>query len=519
MDPQTQPPQPQVQPPAPPPGGGVPLPPAEENPIQAQLAQSQQIPVGQPAEPQYNDPAAVALARSKIAAAHQAAEAAQPATPQPPFQTAPAEPLAPDVSQSAPWVPAAPAPVQPETSPPAPTPAPSAPVAPAPAVNPVHGNYMPKQDFDTFELPPEDEEPPAPPAAPAAPQAADPEPQAVAPTPPPQPIPPPTPPPPPAPPAPVPEQPPSPPPVFPQPPAPSQPEPQQPVPPAVATPPTPPQPAPTVAQVQPETPPESTPAPAPAEPSEPKASVLSRIKKRLQNFYQGKPKLPSRLKPILGAALTGMAIFLLFNSQVLVGQLQYLTNAGSDAAASTETVSADPLIIIPKINVSVPVVYDVKTFHEPDVEVALQRGVVHYGTTALPGEIGNNVIVGHSSNNWWASGKYKFAFVLLDKLEVGDTFELHYNSKRYIYKVYNKKIVDPKDVSVLQPTTTAETTLITCTPPGTSLHRLVIQSKQISPDPSTDQAASATSQQSVDQLAGSPPSLWTQIKQRLFGND
>lgn len=144
-------------------------------------------------------------------------------------------------------------------------------------------------------------------------------------------------------------------------------------------------------------------------------------------------------------------------------------------------------IIIPKINVDVPVVYSVKTYDEASIQAALEDGVVHYGDTPVPGEAGNNVIVGHSSNNFFNAGKYKFAFVLLDRLEVGDTFILHYEGKRYIYRVYNKVVVEPDDFSIVQPTDKPTTTLITCTPPGTSWHRLAIQAEQISPAPSDKQ--------------------------------
>lgn len=247
------------------------------------------------------------------------------------------------------------------------------------------------------------------------------------------------------------------------------------------------------------------------------------IQKVVSSFYQnGKFQIPHRLKPIIGAALTGLAVFAIFNSQVILGQIQYIINPGSGdssnvSAALDEQVGPEPLVIIPKINVSAPVVYDVKTFDEQAVQKGLERGVVHYGNTALPGQLGNNVIVGHSSNNWWASGEYKFAFVLLDKLEVGDTFILNYNSKRYIYEVTNKKVVDPKDTSVLsQSTTVPITTLITCTPAGTSLNRLIIVGKQISPNPATDTqpvepSQPASSDESI--LPGNTPSIIDKVRE------
>jgi sortase A len=143
--------------------------------------------------------------------------------------------------------------------------------------------------------------------------------------------------------------------------------------------------------------------------------------------------------------------------------------------------------------------------------------VVHYANTALPGQIGNNVIVGHSSNNFFNGGKYKFAFVLLDRLQIGDTFMLNYEGTRYVYRVFNRKVVEPTDFSLIQPTDKPVATLITCDPPGTSWQRLIIQGEQISPDPNT---ATEVQEQAVDPKAtvvpGNAPSLWDSIRDFIF---
>lgn len=183
----------------------------------------------------------------------------------------------------------------------------------------------------------------------------------------------------------------------------------------------------------------------------------------------------------------------------------------------TAKVGPESLIIIPKINVEVPVVYNTPSIAEADIQASLENGVVHYPTTPKPGENGNVVVVGHSSNNLLNRGKYKFAFVLLNRLEVGDTITMQYNSKRYVYKVYEKIIVKPDEVGVLGPTDKkASLSLITCDPPGTSINRLVVRAEQISP--STDNNVASTAQDvqasSVPQVVpGNAPSLF----ERLFG--
>lgn len=181
------------------------------------------------------------------------------------------------------------------------------------------------------------------------------------------------------------------------------------------------------------------------------------------------------------------------------------------------TISPEPKIIIPKINVEVPVIYDEPSISEDAVQRALEQGTLHYPITSLPGESGNGAIFGHSSSNIFNSGQYKFAFVLLRKLEVGDTFMIQKDSKRYVYKVFDKKVVPPTDISVLNPIEGRASTmsLITCDPPGSSANRLVVIGEQISPNPSSNIASTADIQSASlpEELPSDAPTLW----QRMFG--
>ncbi len=184
-------------------------------------------------------------------------------------------------------------------------------------------------------------------------------------------------------------------------------------------------------------------------------------------------------------------------------------------------VSAEPKIIIPKINVEAPVVFDEPSIDEKAIQKALERGVVHYAITPNPGELGNSVIVGHSSSNILNSGRYKFAFLLLKSLENGDTFIVQKDKKRYVYKVYNKFVTSPKDISVLNPPGPghkAITTLITCDPPGLSVNRLIIQADQIYPDPSGNAPSSVvpTAVEEPKELPSNSPSLWSRLVDSIF---
>src|SRR5258708_4851669 len=141
-----------------------------------------------------------------------------------------------------------------------------------------------------------------------------------------------------------------------------------------------------------------------------------------------------------------------------VGATPIIVDPNAVAASNT------PEVIIPKINVEIPVDYSQASTNEAAIENGLLNGVVHYPTTALPGQAGNAAFFGHSSNNILNPGKYKFAFVLLHQLVPDDTFYLTSGGKAYVYKVFSSTIVDPSDVGVLDtvPGHPATATLITC---------------------------------------------------------
>lgn len=156
-----------------------------------------------------------------------------------------------------------------------------------------------------------------------------------------------------------------------------------------------------------------------------------------------------------------------------------------------EVTPPDNRLVIEKIGKNVPIVTNVGVdalFQgnwknlESDIQTALQNGVVHYPGTAEAGEEGNFFVTGHSSYYFWDPGKYKEVFALLGELEVGDRFTVYFKQKKYVYEIFDRKIVEPEDTSVLdQPPNERVASLMTCYPPGTTLKRLVYVAKQIEP--------------------------------------
>lgn len=135
-----------------------------------------------------------------------------------------------------------------------------------------------------------------------------------------------------------------------------------------------------------------------------------------------------------------------------------------------------PEVIIAKLGLTAPLFMNIL----PSQTIpTLEKGVVHYADTALPGQIGNVVIFGHSSDYPWSPGLYKNVFALLDQLVAGDRIIVPYKSQRFVYEVTGSKVVRATDLSVLKKTTDPQLTLITCYPVGTSQKRLIVSARLV----------------------------------------
>jgi LPXTG-site transpeptidase (sortase) family protein len=144
----------------------------------------------------------------------------------------------------------------------------------------------------------------------------------------------------------------------------------------------------------------------------------------------------------------------------------------------------DNSIFVERIDLKAPITFRVEN-EEKAVSNNLKNGVVHIADTSLPGENGNVFVTGHSSNYPWVSSKYNAVFALLDKEVVGDLVMIKFRGVNYIYQIEEKLVVGPLETSVMDNYAEYPTlTLMTCTPVGTNLKRLIIRAKQIIPDSS-----------------------------------
>lgn len=139
-------------------------------------------------------------------------------------------------------------------------------------------------------------------------------------------------------------------------------------------------------------------------------------------------------------------------------------------------------IVIPRINVDAPLVF-IEDYSNDAILEAIKDGVGHYPGTALPGRIGNSFLTGHSSYYWWNGGEYNQIFALLHNLEAGDLIYVYYQGDKFIYQMQDSIVVNPNDVHVLDQTDTPTLSLMTCTPIGTNLRRLVVRADLIGSPP------------------------------------
>lgn len=127
-------------------------------------------------------------------------------------------------------------------------------------------------------------------------------------------------------------------------------------------------------------------------------------------------------------------------------------------------------LIIPKINVSVPIVEDDKA------EEGLARGAWRFPSSGTPDRGGNTVITGHRFKYLPPSN---LTFYLLDKLEKNDFITVLWKKNKYLYQVETIKIVKPSDLSILQQGDEEILTIYTCNPVFSQKERLVVVARLI----------------------------------------
>ncbi len=141
----------------------------------------------------------------------------------------------------------------------------------------------------------------------------------------------------------------------------------------------------------------------------------------------------------------------------------------TNSPISTNNSISTYLLTIPKLKIKDAIV----TIGSMD----LKKSLIQYPQTTLPGQLGNTVIFGHSVlPQFFNPNSYLTIFSTLYRLEQGDEIEIKYDNNQYKYIINEMFEVKPTDFSVLEQRFDQKNlTLITCSPPGTYLRRLIIK--------------------------------------------
>lgn len=250
---------------------------------------------------------------------------------------------------------------------------------------------------------------------------------------------------------------------------------------------------------------EPTPEPetTPEEAKEIQNSFRERIRKTAEKRARKNRKIYKWIPLGIGIFVLICGVLLQYNQVIAANVVAYMSpgdNSSNTITAIDPTLTIathdSPYLMIPKLNVEVPVVFG-SANDVASMNIAMGNGVANFavpGASAKPGEIGNFVISGHSAGNVYQNTNYKFIFSGLPRMVDGDLIYMDYEGKRYTYKMIGHTIVDPSDVNVLVRIANENPdkpliTLLTCYPLGTSRQRYVIYGEQI--NPSYEEAPSA----------------------------
>lgn len=137
------------------------------------------------------------------------------------------------------------------------------------------------------------------------------------------------------------------------------------------------------------------------------------------------------------------------------------------------------ILEIPQFNIKAPILR-VETPDSGIIYKTLKQGVVLYPGSDIPGK-GYSIIIGHSSQYPWDSGRYKSVFSLLNQLGQGDKIYVFWNQKPLVFEVRDKKIFLPwpkgteSTETIFPPSDEITLVLQSCWPVGVASKRVAVK--------------------------------------------
>ena len=129
----------------------------------------------------------------------------------------------------------------------------------------------------------------------------------------------------------------------------------------------------------------------------------------------------------------------------------------------------------------IPININTESSSEEDYNPILSGNIAHFKGTSLPGHPGKTFLYGHSWRGLFSGNSRTFStgiFTDIDKLNLGDEFSIEYKGTVFKYSVIMIKEVDRDDFSVIIGDDKKTATLMTCTPPGIGVKRLIVDAIQ-----------------------------------------
>ncbi|OGY31042.1 MAG: hypothetical protein A3C02_04425 [Candidatus Andersenbacteria bacterium RIFCSPHIGHO2_02_FULL_45_11] len=130
-------------------------------------------------------------------------------------------------------------------------------------------------------------------------------------------------------------------------------------------------------------------------------------------------------------------------------------------------------IRIPTIGVAVPVIQSA-SIADTDVIATLDKGAALYPNGVRPGAIGNVFISAHSTGEPWR-GPYRFAFIRINELKLGDSVHIDWQGARYSYRITKNEIVTPTaDFRVISDRPVPTISIMACWPLWSTKSRMLV---------------------------------------------
>lgn len=182
-----------------------------------------------------------------------------------------------------------------------------------------------------------------------------------------------------------------------------------------------------------------------------------------------KPKNLRRTNDLLSVVAIFLALYIIASPYLPAISWWAKHEAPVISRAPEKTITVIEDEVLPENTLVIPKLGMQEKLHQGDTEAVLREGVWVRPQGTTPDKLSNTVLSGH---RFTYSGQA--VFYHLDKVNVGDEMQVHWEGALYEYTVTEIKVVPPTAIEIEYPTETPRLTVYTCTPLWSAKDRLVI---------------------------------------------